>query len=161
MSHPICIKCSSKAKFTSFHGIYQSAGIGEVGLWRTTTKVLQRDTVDSRVSRSSQLIAQDPTYIGAHNCGRRGEERKNLSNIYNSSWGIYGRRCIVSPPFMASMRILRWSGPVRRLLMALKSKMFRSICRYTSTESTISTRNTDKIPLVLKVHETEGHLYHW
>lgn len=37
------------------------------------------------------------------------------------------------------MCILSWSGPVRRLLMALKSKMLRSSCRYTSTESTIST----------------------
>lgn len=42
------------------------------------------------------------------------------------------------------MCILSWSGPVRRLLMALKSKMPRSSCRYTSTESMISTRNTDK-----------------
>lgn len=151
MSYPICIKCSSKAKVTSFHGIYQRAGVSQVGLWRSTTKVLQRDTVDSRVSRSSQLITQDPTYIGAHNCNTtrgetcRGEENVNslISNINHSSW--YIRWWIVSPPFMASMCILSWSGPVRRLLMALKSKMLRSSCRYTSTESTISTRNTDKI----------------
>lgn len=46
---------------------------------------------------------------------------------------------------MASMCNLSWSGPVRRLLMAPKSKMFRNICKYTSTESMISTGNTDQI----------------
>lgn len=142
-SYPICIKCCTKAKVPSFHGVYQRGGISKVGLWRLASKVLQGNTVDSRVSRSSQLITQDPTYIRAHNCDKtRGVSNRLIANVKKSPLLIFSTKCIVPPPFIASMCSLSWSAPVRRLLMALKSKMFRSSCKYTSTESTISTGNT-------------------
>lgn len=148
MSYPICIKRSSKAKVSSFHSIHQRDGVSQVGLWRSATKILQGHTVDSRVSWGPQLITEDPTYIRAHHYNTSWEEKRILTEQFGACAGGWW---IVSPPFMASMCIFSWSGPVSRLLMALKSKMFRSSCRYTSTESTISTENTEERRLVLAV----------
>lgn len=93
MSHPICIKCSSKAKVTSFHSLHQRGGVGQVGLWGSPTKVLQRDTVDGRVRWGPQFITQDPTDIGAHYCETtRGEYSINslISHVNNGSRGVSG-----------------------------------------------------------------------
>lgn len=70
MSHPICIKCGSKAKVTSFHSVHQGGGVGQVGLRGSTAKVLQGDGVDRRVGWGPQFITQDPPYVGAHYCRR-------------------------------------------------------------------------------------------
>lgn len=87
MSYPVRIKRCPEAKVTSLHGIYQRGGVGQVGLRRSASEVLQGDAVDSRVSRSSQLVTQDPAHIQARHCNTargaevcRGEERSRKTH---------------------------------------------------------------------------------
>lgn len=68
VSHPICIKCSSKAEVASFHSVHQGGSVGQVGLGGSTAKVLQRDAVDSGVRWGSQFFTEDPAHVGTHHC---------------------------------------------------------------------------------------------
>lgn len=99
------------------------------------------------VHRTGSFVRRGP--LLRDNESRRRRQRSDLPHGRQLTVTPSSRWWVVSPPLMASMCILSWSAPVRRPLMAPKSKMLRSSCRYTSTESTISTGNTRWAPLVL------------
>lgn len=62
-TNPIAIKGGAEIIFPFFHAVHQIGSVSEVGIRVLTSKVLQRDTVDGRVGRTAQLLAEYSPHI--------------------------------------------------------------------------------------------------